>query len=134
MLVTTLLAGLIVVTFNGFQQKKRNTERQTDIKTLYRLLEDYYEREGEYPKLAQLQDNAWIKNNIQGLKQEVLYDPLSNNQTISEGPEDGLQNRYIYITRNVNNAPCLEAAVDCTQFTLIARYEGGGTFIKKSNN
>src|SRR5882757_3970226 len=73
--VIGILAGLVITTFTGIQQKARNTERQTDIKAIHGQVEAYYAQNGRYPTLANLNDVTWRGANMKGLDPEALKDP-----------------------------------------------------------
>ncbi|HSH18719.1 MAG TPA: prepilin-type N-terminal cleavage/methylation domain-containing protein [Candidatus Saccharimonadales bacterium] len=76
--VIGILAALVITTYNGIQQKGRNTERQTDAKSVQGQLEAYYAQNGKYPTLAQLNDVAdggFVKTKLKGMDLEALRDP-----------------------------------------------------------
>jgi prepilin-type N-terminal cleavage/methylation domain-containing protein len=50
--VIGILAALVITTYNGIQQKGRNTERTTDLKAVQGQLEAYYASNGRYPAVA----------------------------------------------------------------------------------
>lgn len=51
--VIGILAMLVLNTFNGIQQKARNTERQTDATSVAKQLEAYFAENGGYPLWSQ---------------------------------------------------------------------------------
>lgn len=51
--VIGILAMLVLNTFNGVQQKARDTERQTDATSIAKQLEAYYATNGGYPQWSQ---------------------------------------------------------------------------------
>src|SRR6201993_494731 len=73
--VIGILAGLVIVTYNGVQQKARDTERTTDIKALQGQLEAYQAQNGKYPTLANVNDATWRSTNMKGLEAAALADP-----------------------------------------------------------
>lgn len=131
--VIGILAALVITTFNGIQQKGRDTERQTDIKALHGQLEAYYAQNGRYPTLANLNDSTFRSNSLKGLDNEALQDPKGSAQTLVAAPAT---NSYAYVVTpaNCDNG----AAGDCTGYTLTATLEGqidgSGTYSKTSLN
>lgn len=119
--VIGILAGLVVTTFTGIQQKARNTERETDIKAIHGQVEAYYAQNGKYPTLANLNDSSWRSSNMKGLDQEALRDPkaAAGTFTLVAAPA---ANSYSYAATpsNCDNG----ANGDCTGYTLTATYEG----------
>lgn len=51
--VIGILAVLVLNTFNGVQQKARNSERQTDTTSVSKQLEAYFAENGGYPQFSQ---------------------------------------------------------------------------------
>ncbi len=127
--VIGILAGLVVVTYNGIQQKARDTERKTDIKALHGQLEAYQAQNGKYPTLANVNDAAFRSTNMKGLDPAALQDPKGAAPTLVAAPA---ANVYAYA---VTPAGCDNGAGgDCTSYTLTATLEGGGTYVKQSLN
>ncbi len=128
--VIGILAALVITTFSGVQKKARDTERQTDIKALHGQVEAYYAQKGNYPTLANMQDNAWVSGNLKGLDTESAHDPkggAGNNITAAAG-----NNQYAYA---VTPANCDNTSGnECTGYALTATLEGGGTFAKNALN
>lgn len=127
--VIGILAALVVVTYNGIQQKARDTERKTDVNALHGQLEAYQAQNGKYPTLANVNDTAFRAANMKGLDPAALQDPKGAAQTLVAAP---VANEYAYA---VLPAGCDNGAGgDCTQYTLTATLEGGGTYVKQSLN
>lgn len=132
--VIGILAALVITTYNGIQQKARDTERKTDINALHGQLEAYQAQNGKYPTLADVNSSTWRSTNMKGLDQEALKDP-SNNAT--DGTQYNLvaspqADAYSYA---VTPSGCDNGANgDCTGYTLTATLEGGGTYTKQSLN
>lgn len=130
--VIGILAGLVITTFTGIQQKARNTERQTDIKAIHGQVEAYYAQNGKYPTLGNLNDSAWRTLNMKGLDAEALKDPKGSAQTLVASPAS---NAYAYAVFAADGTTaCDNSTTDCAVYTLTATYEGGGTFAKKNLN
>jgi prepilin-type N-terminal cleavage/methylation domain-containing protein len=131
--VIGILAGLVITTYNGIQQKARNTERTTDLKTFQSQLEAYNANNGRYPTTTDLGTTSgtnvtWIQANLKGMDKETLRDPkaaagsyaLSNSGT-------GTANVYTYVPAP---AGCDNSATDCDSYKLYAVPEGGGSTIQ----
>ncbi|GIW60798.1 MAG: hypothetical protein KatS3mg087_1864 [Patescibacteria group bacterium] len=131
--VIGILAALVITTFNGIQQKGRDTERQTDIKALHGQLEAYYAQNGRYPTLANLNDSTFRSNNLKGLDTEALQDPKGSSPTLVAAPA---ANSYAYAATPANCDN--NTAGDCTGYTLTATLEGtidgSSTYTKTSLN
>ena len=126
--VIGILAGLVVTTFTGIQQKARNTERQTDIKAIHGQVEAYYAQNGKYPTLANLNDATWRSTNMKGLDGEALMDPKGTAQTLVAA---AAANSYAYA---VGPANCDNGTGgDCATYTLTATNEGNPPTFTKSN-
>ncbi len=133
--VIIILAGLVLVTFNGVQQKGRNTERITDLKAIQSHLETYNAQNGKYPTLANLNTqpasgNWWIQDNLKGLDKEALKDPKGG--TAYTIAATATTNQYAYQPTDDAGGACDNAATDCTKFTLTARQEGQPDQVLKS--
>ncbi len=139
--VIGILAGLVVTTFNGIQQKGRDTERQTDIKALHGQLEAYYAQNGKYPTLANVNDSTFRSTSMKGLDADALKDPrwtsaascTANGAPTIAGTAGA--NCYAYA---VTPANCDNTATDCTGYVLTATLEGQingqGTYTKSALN
>ena len=73
--VIGILAALVVVTYNGIQQKARDTERKTDINAIHGQTEAYQAQNGKYPTLANVNDSTFRSTNMKGLDPAALQDP-----------------------------------------------------------
>jgi type II secretion system protein G len=128
--VIGILAALVIVTYNGIQQKARDTERKTDIKAVQGHLEAYWADNAKYPTLAQTNDSAFRTANFKGLDLSAFADP--KNAGSQQLCAAAAANCYGY---TVSPASCDNGANgDCTNYTLTADLESGGTFAVQSNN
>ena len=130
--VIGILAGLVVTTFTGIQQKARNTERQTDIKAVHGQVEAYYAQNGKYPTLANLNDSTWRSTNMKGLDPEALKDPKGSAQTLTATPSSTSYSYAVFASDGTT--ACDNTTTDCAVYTLTATNEGGGTFVKTNLN
>jgi len=132
--VIGILAGLVITTYNGIQQKARNTERQTDLKALQGQLEAYTAQNGRYPSTADLGTTSasnvtFIQANMKGLDKEALRDPkaAAGNYSLASTPT---ANEYSYAPTNDAGTACDDSGTnDCTHYVLTAEQEGGGANI-----
>jgi prepilin-type N-terminal cleavage/methylation domain-containing protein len=139
--VIGILAALVVTTYNGIQQKARDTERKTDIKALHGQLEAYQAQNGKYPTLANVQDRAWVQANMKGLDLAAMQDPkwsstdsCKNSATPVEAVVAGSASShcYVYAPTDGSGAACDNTATDCVKYTLTAALEDNTTFSQNS--
>src|ERR1044071_9326055 len=76
--VIGILAALVIVTYNGIQQKARDTERKTDIKALQGHFEAYWADNAKYPTLTQANDSTFRSANFKGLDGSAFADPKNS--------------------------------------------------------
>jgi len=134
--VIGILAGLVITTYNGIQQKARNTERTTDLKTFQGQLEAYYANNGSYPGTDSLGGTSatnvtFIQASMKGMDKETLRDPkgTAGDYSLNNGTTVG-GNKYTYNPTKDDNTACTStAAGDCTKYTLTAVPEGSTTNI-----
>jgi prepilin-type N-terminal cleavage/methylation domain-containing protein len=91
--VIGILAGLVITTFNGIQQKARDTERETDIKALHGQVEAFYAQKGYYPSLTDMNTASFVSQNLKGLDVDALKDPKGSAGTLVAAPA---ANTYAY--------------------------------------
>lgn len=140
-----ILAGLVISTFVGVQQKARNSERQTDINNISGQLEAYFAKHSSYPNFTQLTTETWRENNEirLGDNDKALVDPSDAN--LVEGTAAPTQiGGYVYnatpagCTASTDNSdpPAAVSGTFCTGYTLWAFMEGNNTpvYEKKSSN
>lgn len=131
--VIGILAGLVITTYNGIQQKARNTERTTDLKTFQSQLEAYYASNGSYPGTDSLGTTSgsnvtFIGTNLKGMDKETLRDPkaAAGDYSLAATPT---ANKYAYQPTKDDGSACTTAGGDCTKYTLTAEPEGSSTNI-----
>lgn len=131
--VIGILAALVITTFSGVQRRARNTERETDVKSIHGQVEAFYAQTGRYPSLADMQDNSWVQTNLRGLDVGALTAPNSTgNNMVGSG---AATNNYMYVTTPTTcDSTEGGATPDCTDYTLTATLEGGGTFVREGLN
>ena len=137
--VIGILAGLVITTFNGIQQKGRDTERETDIKALHSQIEAYWAQKGYYPSLTDLNDRTattgFVAINLKGLDAEAFKDPKGTSANLVAAPA---ANAYAYAVTNSAGTTCEADSTTCAKYTLTSTLEGtlngSGTFAKASLN
>ncbi len=134
--VIGILAGLVITTFVGVQQKARDSERKTDINGIHAQIEAYYAQNSKYPSFSQMNDEAATTGfravSMKGLDGAAYQDPKATaGATANDFIAAPAANGYAYV---VTPAGCDNAAggVDCSAYTLTATLEGGGTYAKSS--
>jgi type II secretion system protein G len=139
--VIGILAALVIVTYNGIQQKARDTERKTDIKALQGHLEAYWADNAKYPCMASvtstcaadINDATFRSQQFKGLDLSAFADPKNpNSQTLCAAATPAL-GCYNYV---VTPTGCDDVNTDCSNYTLTAVLESDPTkpFQVQSNN
>lgn len=130
--VIGILAALVITTFSGIQRKARNTERQTDVKSLHSQVEVFFTNNGYYPTLANMNDATFRSDEMKGLDAEALQDPQGTSETLVAAPA---ANSYAYDVSKEDDTACDNTAGnECVKYTLTATLEGGGTYTKSNLN
>lgn len=125
--VIGILAALVITTFSGVQRRARNTERETDVKAIHGQVEAYYAQNGFYPSLSNLQTDSWVQSNLQGLDLGALRAPnQGSNTVVGSGGSTG---NYVYAPTG-----CDGSGNNCSDYSLTANLEGGGTFVRDGLN
>lgn len=127
--VIGILAALVIVTYNGIQQKARDTERKTDINAIHGQLEAYNAQNGKYPTRANVNDATWRGTNMKGLDPTALRDPNGDADSL-EAATDANDYGYAPTPANCDNG----GGGDCTGYALSATLEAGGTYTKNALN
>jgi type II secretion system protein G len=128
--VIGILAALVIVTYNGIQQKARDTERKTDVKAIQGHLEAYWADNAKYPTLANANDATFRTTNFKGLDPASFADPKNSSSQQLCGSATASCYGYVVTPAGCDNG----AGGDCSNYTLTANLEAGGTFSVQSNN
>lgn len=139
--VIGILAGLVITTFSGIQQKARDTERVTDIKAIHAQVEAFWAQKGYYPSLTDLNDRTattgFVAVNLKGLDAEAFKDPKAATTAVSlvAAPAASV---YAYAVTNSAGTTCEADDTTCAKYTLTSTLEGtlngSGVFAKTSLN
>jgi len=108
--IIALLMTIGAISYMGFLRTTRDTSRQTDLKTIQSVLEQYHADQHSYP--TQLQLNGQRFTNPSGDK--VYLNKMPQEQW-HETP-------YLYIA---SPAGCDELTILCVNYCLYAKLEGG---------
>ena len=119
-IVIGILATLVLVTFTGIQQSARNTQRTTDIKAVASHLETYNAKNGYYPTLANMNDDAFITS-LNGLDKESTKDPNGDTYDFAS-TATATQYAYVPTPSGCDNDPAVGGL--CTGFSLTWKEEG----------
>ena len=129
--VIGILALLVITTYAGIQAKARNSKRVTDLKSLQTKLEAFYNDNGYYPNLGDMQSNTWLTANMKGIDLTSTVDPSAANTVTNDivnatSATDNHAKQYAYFVTDASGSSCAGAGndVNCAKYTLIATYEG----------
>jgi len=133
--VIGILAGLVITTFSGIQQKARDTERETDIKAIHGQVEAFWAQKGYYPSLTDMNTAAFVSANLKGLDAGAFKDPKGTASALVAAPA---ASAYAYAVTNTAGTSCEADDTTCSKYVLTATLEGtlngSGTFVKDSLN
>src|SRR5882757_4414165 len=73
--VIGILAALVITTYAGIQAKARNSKRQTDVQDIQTQLEAYFQTNGNYPSLTDMNTASFLSTNMKSLDTGALEDP-----------------------------------------------------------
>jgi type II secretory pathway pseudopilin PulG len=132
--IIELLIALVFVTFNGVQEKNRDSTRERAMELVEGALDTYYSSNNSYPTYAQLSSPSWVSRNLKQFNRNNLNDPsATGSQTLISGTTP-IRGAYAYRVTPTN---CNNGSIPCTNFTISARLESDSTsptFTKESNN
>ena len=139
--VIGVLLTLVLTTYSGVQAKNRNSSRQAKIDTLQAQLETYYVQFSKYPTSKNLNDPSWRKANLKDIANDALQDPRwknSNTACTANGAaitsSTPAPNCLSYQVTTSEGADCDNIKKLCAQYTLTAKLEGSGKYVKSSLN
>lgn len=138
--IIIILGSLIVITYNGVQQRNRDTERKNDIVKLEGQVEAYQAETNTYPSSAQMNSQSFRTANMKDLQVDVLADPQwkTTNKDCSASSGVLLEDSSTPSTGcygyDPSPAGCDNKNTDCTSYVLTADLESGGVYTKSSLN
>ncbi len=132
-IIIGILAALVLNSFRGVQERARDTERQTDINAQQSQLEVYFTDNGEYPTLANVQDDGWISGNLKGADLNAWRAP--NQTTNSEnGTATPTKDQYGYVVTNDSGTSCDNTTGnECAHYKLYYMTENNPTVKEKDS-
>jgi type II secretory pathway pseudopilin PulG len=110
--VITILAAIVIVAYNGIQERARNSLRINNIKTAQRLVEAYNVQNGEYPKTTNNPKSNWraadvrTDDNCTNGSSTTNWIPGITDKLPQSNPEggkgvDGITGCYLYVSNGV---------------------------------
>lgn len=131
--VIGILAGLVITTFVGVQQKARDSERKTDVNGLHAQVEAYYAQNGFYPTFANMNDETATTGfrvvELKGLDNEAFRAPGGTATTFAAATATTTQYAYVPVPADCDNT----TGNECTGYTLSADLEGESANYTKSS-
>jgi prepilin-type N-terminal cleavage/methylation domain-containing protein len=128
--VIGILAALVITTYTGIQAKSRNSKRVTDLQNIQTNLESYYQTDGNYPSLANMNDTAFLNTSMKSMDTSTLQDPLGADTALGAAPAAKI---YAYQPLNSSGSSCEADATTCVSYTLTATMESGAPTLVKKN-
>lgn len=130
-IIIIILSSIIFAGYSGIAARERNDERRNDIELLQEQFEFYYAKVNAYPSLSQVNDITWLEKNLREFKKEIVRDPSGAKFELVADPS---AKSYAYKALTADGRQCDNKDRICTQYTLTATYEGGGTYTRSSRN
>lgn len=98
--VIAILAAIVIVAYNGIQDKAKFAQKRTDIENLQKLVEMYYAQNGSYPATSGWQYQRRDGNNfIPGIVPQFA----STLPQVTDGPTGApTNNTYIYTSNGTD--------------------------------
>jgi len=105
--VIGILAAIVIVTYSGVQERARNANRQSDVKTVQKIVELYKVENGMYPVTTNNPQANWHAADVRtdsncsnGSSQPDWIPNISQQlpQSISSSGVDGLRGCYLYVS------------------------------------
>lgn len=144
--VIGILAAIVLNTFSGVQARARNTERQTDIKSLASQLEVFYAdpanaNPGNYPLGSTIISPATVasvQSVLKNIDANALQAPGGSGNTLN-GSATPTTSQYGYLAYNAGTTTACTTASTCGKYILYWNEEsvngvGGGVQSKTSLN
>lgn len=137
--VIGILALLVITTYAGIQAKARNSKRQTDLASLQTHLEAFYNDNGYYPSLTDMNNQSgFVKTKMNGTDPQAFLDPSHVDKTDLNLIAAPAAKTYAYAVTNAAGTSCEADDTTCAKYVLTATYEGqvngASTYVKSSLN
>jgi hypothetical protein len=114
-------------TYDANQAYARDTKRHADILSVQTNLEAFFEQQGHYPSLSDMNDPGWRSTNMKNLDAaSALVDPSSDCDPATEdclvaSPKKGA---YSYAVSDSSGKSCESDDTRCAKYKLTVTYEG----------
>lgn len=102
-----ILAGIVIVAYNGIQDRARNAVRLSDMKAAERVVEAYFAQNGEYPKTTNNPQSNWkaadVRTDDNCTNGSSQSDWIPNVGRLPQsdqtgGGVDGIKGCYLYVS------------------------------------
>jgi len=131
LVVVLVLAAIVAASFSSIRKRENNKERRSDIMLIQSNLENYYVKHTMYPTLDEVNNQKWRDENFKQISTDVLTDPTGSSDELTNKPAGG---SYSYQVTGSDGKSCDNTKTICTEYTLTATLEGGGTFTRNNIN
>ncbi|HVX57082.1 MAG TPA: type II secretion system protein [Candidatus Saccharimonadales bacterium] len=121
--VLIILGVVVFATYSGIQAKERNSKRSEDIANIQQQLEFFFQNNGYYPSLADMNNPAWLTKNLKHLDKSWLTDP-SNPSKSEKLVSKPTAKWYAYKVTDSSGKSCESNDTNCDLYVLTATYEG----------
>lgn len=108
-----------------------DTERKTDINYMHSRLEEFFNENGYYPSLDDVNDSSFRSTYMPNLDNEALSDPEGTGDTYAQSPG---QYTYSYSPTLESGGGCVAKSEQCFDYVLTATLSSGELYSKKSLN
>jgi hypothetical protein len=108
-----------------------DSERKADITELQQYIQSYYASSGNYPTLADLNNQVWVSVNMQGINPDVFKDPQGASMLLTATPARDVYS-YSALGPNgaagCNDATNMTGAIPCASYKLSATLSNGTVY------
>lgn len=117
--VLIIIASIAVVSFTQTQKESRDSARKSSITNIASALENYYEKNGEYPSCATLSGDGSTVAGLLGVTADTLVAPMADDGvTNSIKCDNSSQNSSdIYVYTGDSSSQC-QSGNSCQEWTL----------------
>jgi hypothetical protein len=115
--------------FTGVNGKAEDNTRQANIGALQTQLEVFYQNNGYYPSLADMNNATWLKANMKELDPAILQDPVGSSSPLAGAPAP---NVYAYQPADAAGKSCEADHTTCAAYKLTATLTDGTAYVKEN--
>ena len=133
-----ILATIAIMGFSGVQAKGRDTERESDARSVVSQLEVYFNEQGTYPIASTMANTtastiAGGSGILKGLAADALVNPLASSgatNSIVAAAASGSPSTSVYWYQSyAANGSTVCSATPCPKFKFLYTKEQGGTTV-----